>query len=339
VTNDDFVLVGDVGGTHARFAIVDVSRPSPWRIEQRLDLEDSFPTFNEALRSYLERSGVQAIPTEAVLAVAGPVTAGRVQFSNRQWAISEQALQDFGFKYSLLINDFAAVARGIEALSEADVRFIGPALTGSAGEPISILGAGTGFGVSYLVRAGDRPVAVATEGGHMSFGPYDDEEVEVLRYLRKHFGRVSIERILSGSGLELLYQALESIGGRQAVALSAAEISSRATSGDAGCGGALTMFCAIFGSVAGDFALAQGARGGVYIAGGIAPKIEQFLCQSAFRTRFEDKGRMSIYVRSIPTKLILNADAALLGAALASRHHVLRDQRGRTATNRLRPLR
>ncbi len=319
MTNCDAILVGDVGGTHARFAINDVSRPSPWNIEQRLDLEGPFPTFIAALRAYIGYSSLQGIPTAAAIAVAGPVTAGRACFTNRQWEISEDALKDFGFRDALLINDFAALALAVEALSESDVRSIGPELKGLAGEPISILGAGTGFGVSYLARSGDRTVPVGTEGGHVGFAPGDDREVEILRLLWKRFGRVSIERILSGPGLENLYAALEHHGGREAVALSAAEITAKATDGDAACREALMMFCSIFGTVAGDFALAHGARGGVYIAGGIAQKIEEFLGQSAFRARFESKGRMSPYVQPIPTKLILNADAALLGVARAAR--------------------
>jgi glucokinase len=320
VTNHGVILVGDVGGTHARFAIIDASRPSPWDIEHRVDMADSFPTFIAALRAYIEHSRLKAIPRAAVIAVAGPVTAGRMCFTNRQWELSEDALKEFGFSGALLINDFEALAIAVETLSERDVRSIGPELKGLAGAPISILGAGTGFGVAYLARSGERAVRIATEGGHIGFAPSDDQEIGVLRLLWKQFERVSIERILSGPGLENLYEALGHLEGREVVSLSAAEITAKAVGGDSGCSQALKMFCSIFGSVAGDFALAHGARGGVYIAGGIAQKIESFLGQSAFRARFESKGRMSPYVQAIPTKLILNADAALLGAARAGRY-------------------
>jgi glucokinase len=323
VTDRGVILVGDVGGTHARFAVVDVSRSLPWNLEHRLDMEDSFPTFIDALRAYFAHSGSQRIPTAAAIAVAGPVTAGRVYFTNRQWEISEDALKEFGFRDALLINDFEALAIAVETLSETDILSVGPELAGMAGAPISILGAGTGFGVSYLVRCGERTVRIATEGGHIGFAPRDDGEIGVLRLLWKQFGRVSIERVLSGPGLEALHEALGRLEGREVVAMSAAEIAAKAVRGDSGCSQALKMFCSIFGSVAGDFALAHGARGGVYIAGGIAQKIEPFLGQSAFRARFEEKGRMSTYVRAIPTKLILNADAALLGAARAGRRFLL----------------
>jgi glucokinase len=215
------------------------------------------------------------------------------------------------------VNDFAALAFAAEVLQPKDLRAVGPDIPGLAGGTITILGPGTGLGVSCLARDGDRFVPMATEGGHIGFAPSDDAEVAALQALRKQFGRVSVERILSGSGLENLYRALEQIAGREARPLEAAQITAGADKGDAGCRAALTMFCAIFGAAAGDLALAHGARGGVYIAGGIAEKIETFLEQSPFRARFEAKGRLSPFVKAIPTKLIVNPDVALLGAARA----------------------
>jgi glucokinase len=210
------------------------------------------------------------------------------------------------------VNDFAALAFAAEVLQPKDLRAVGPDIPGLAGGTITILGPGTGLGVSCLARHGDRSVPMATEGGHVGFAPSDDAEVAALQTLRKQFGRVSVERILSGSGLENLYRALERIAGREAQPLEAAQITAGTEKGDAGCRAALTMFCAIFGAVAGDLALAHGARGGVYIAGGIAEKIGTFLDQSPFRARFEAKGRLSPFV-----KAIVNPDVALLGAARA----------------------
>ena len=158
---------------------------------------------------------------------------------------------------------------------------------------------------------------MATEGGHIGFAPSDDEEAAVLNVLRKQFGRVSVERILSGPGLESVYRALEQLGGREPAPLAASQIVAHANGNDAGCRAAFTMFCSILGAVAGDLALAHGARGGVYLAGGVLQKNEAFLVQSPFRARFEDKGRLSPYVAAIPTKLIVQPDAALLGAARA----------------------
>jgi glucokinase len=315
VNSDNRVLVGDVGGTHARFAVVELSEGAPWRILHRLDLIEPFATFNEALRSYLERAGVVSLPRLAAIAVAGPIVAGSARFTNRGWEISERALRDLGFERALLINDFAALALAVDLLDETHVRGIGPKVEGLAGGTVTILGAGTGFGVSCLARYGDLAVPMATEGGHVNFAPGNSEELAVLRLLWRESQHVSVEHILSGDGLELLYRTLEKLAGRTPEKLSAAQISAAAVHKDGAAHAALTMFCAIFGAVAGDLALAHGARGGVYIAGGIAEKIAEFLLQSSFRRRFEDKGRLKGYLAQIPTRLIVYPDIALLGAA------------------------
>lgn len=315
MSSDNRILVGDIGGTHARFAVVQPSASGPWQIEQRLDLVEPFRTFNDALRSYLERTGLTPLPPTAAIAVAGPVEAGTARFTNRGWDISERALREVGFKKALLINDFAALALAVDLLDEKHLHSIGPKLKGLDGGTLTILGAGTGFGVSCLARYGDRAVPMATEGGHMGFAPSTVEELEALKLMWKQSGRVSIERFLSGSGLENLYRTLEQLAGRAATPLTAAEISAAAMRDEVGPRAALSMFCSIFGAVAGDLALAHGAQGGVYIAGGIAEKIESFLMQSPFRQRFEDKGRLTAYVAAIPTKLIVYPDIALLGAA------------------------
>jgi glucokinase len=307
--------VGDVGGTHARFAIVDATGPPPWNIQERLDLEGNFPSFLDALRTYFDRTRAQR-PAVAAIAVAGPVTDGTAQFTNRGWTISEKDLEKFGFEHAALVNDFAVLAFAAEILTAKDLRAIGPALPGAESGTITILGPGTGFGVSCLARDRGHSVPMATEGGHIGFAPSDAQELAALQLMWKEHGRVSVERILSGGGLESLYKTLEQLAGRTPQALTAADITAGAAK-DGGCRAALSMFCAVFGAVAGDLALAHGARGGVYIAGGIAQKIETFLVQSAFRQRFEDKGRLSPFVKTIPTRLIVNPDVAMLGAARA----------------------
>ena len=312
----DRILVGDIGGTHARFALVDLT-VSPWRIDNVQDIAGDIPDFITALRLYLDRAGLTTLPGAISLAVAGPVTAGSVTLTNRKWRIAESDLHAFGFADSLLINDFAALAFAVTALRPDDFHTIGPDLPGLEGEPISILGAGTGFGASSLARFRGRAIPVATEGGHAGFAPRDDREIAVLKNLSRRFEHVSIERVLSGPGLENLHRALTELNGHNHVALSAAEIVLRATN-DEDCRDAVQMFCAIYGTVAGDFALAHGARGGVYLAGGIAQKIETVLEQSQFRARFERKGRLSGYVEAIPTRLILSENSAFIGAARAS---------------------
>ncbi|MBL6853682.1 MAG: glucokinase [Alphaproteobacteria bacterium] len=312
----DQILVGDIGGTHSRFAVVDVSQPIR-RIEHRRDLGGTVTSFNEALRTYLDRAGLPALPGAIALSVAGPVTAGAVVLTNRAWQISEQDLRAFGFRDVLLINDFAALAFAVSSLEPAAVRTIGPSLEGLPGEPISIVGAGTGFGAACLARFHNRTVPVATEGGHAGFAPGNDREMAVLKVLAGRFGHVSIERVLSGPGIGNLYGALMQIAGRRALPLDAAEIVARRAA-DENCRDAIDLFCAIYGAVAGDFALMHGARGGVFLAGGIAQKIEPVLAASAFRERFENKGRLSHYVKGIPTKLILSEDTAYIGIANAS---------------------
>jgi glucokinase len=312
------VLVGDVGGTHARFAIVD-PQARPLRAQARLDLPaDDFATFDGAVEAYVAHVGKEARPQSAAIGVAGPVTRGCVDFTNREWHASEENLHKLGFARALLINDFAATAFSVAALVPDDFRTIGPDIAGMAEEPITVLGAGTGFGVSCLARYRHLSVPMATEGGHMGFAPQGEAEIAVLVALERRFGRISVERVLSGPGLENIHVALQETERRDVESLAAAEIVERAGAGDATAAQALDMFCTIFGSVAGDFALAHGARGGVYIAGGIARKIQKVLRASRFRARFEDKGRLTDYVAAIPTRLILNDDATFFGAALAS---------------------
>jgi glucokinase len=297
--------------------VVDASTPPPWKIQDRLDLAEAFPTFIDALKSYFDRTSSAARPSVAAIAVAGPVNGGTARFTNRGWEISEGDLKKFGFERAILVNDFEALAFAAEVLVDQDLSTIGPDVKGSDKSTITILGPGTGFGVSCLARYGGRSVTMATEGGHIGFAPSDDEELRALQAMWKQKGRVSVERILSGSGLENLYATLEGLAGRKPGTVSAADISTRAMQGDSGCSAALTMFCSVFGAVAGDLALAHGARGGVYIAGGITQKIRKFLVASPFRKRFEDKGRLSSFVQAIPTKLIVNPDVAMIGAARA----------------------
>jgi len=311
------VLVGDVGGTHARFAIVDTSA-RPFAVLHRLELnDDSFVTFNEAIKAYLDRAGI-ARPDAVALAVAGPVTDGKVKFTNRGWEMSESELRSVGFAHALLINDFGALAFVLPDLKGEQLQSIGTDVSGLEGAPVTVLGAGTGFGVACLARYRGRSVPVATEGGHMSWAPRGDTERAVLGVLEKRLGHVSVERVVSGPGLENIYAALAEIAGQKADDLSAEEITKRGEADKGLCRDALDLFCSAYGAVAGDFALAHGARGGVYIAGGIAGKIEDYLARSQFRARFEDKGRLSYYVQPIPTKLIVEENAAFLGAAHAS---------------------
>jgi glucokinase len=255
-------------------------------------------------------------PPRAVVAVAGPVLDGESEFTNLDWQVSEgELLAHFEFEAVRLINDFAAQALACPMLAPDALRALGPQLRGAADSPMVILGAGTGFGVAGLARSERGDIAVATEGGHAAFAPSDDVEVEIWAKLRARHGRVSIERILSGQGLFDLYSVLA--GMRQAEPTLANEkaVFDAAAKSDALAGETLDRFCGILGSVAGDLALSHGARGGVFVSGGIAPRMGDRLATGSFRARFEDKGRLTTYVEQIPTSLVLHPYPALIGAA------------------------
>ncbi|WP_395671733.1 glucokinase [Phenylobacterium sp.] len=306
-------LVGDVGGTNARFAVVDaqghIRNPRTFRAAEYGSLPD-------VVGEYLETTCGRRRPPRAVIAVAGPVLDGEIEFTNLDWQISETDLiVNFGFEAVKLINDFAAQALACPVLDRDDLRPIGPPLRGGSDCPVVVLGAGTGFGVAALARADRADVAIATEGGHAAFAPTDEVEVEIWRRLAAAYGRVSLERLLSGQGIFDLYRVLGEIEGREAPLADERAVAAAGADGDALAGRALDRFCAILGSAAGDLALTFGARGGVYVSGGIAPRLIDRIDSGGFRARFEDKGRLSDYVRQIPTSLVLHPYAAIVGAA------------------------
>jgi len=304
-------LVGDIGGTNARFALVELDAPGRpvTRVVSRPAADH--PTASEAIAAYLTGQG-GARPVAAVIAVAGPVTDGFIDLTNSSWTLSEAGLVEAGLGRARLINDYAALALAIGRLGEADLRRIGPEGSPDPQGTLAILGPGTGFGVSALARDGrGGEAALATEGGHVGLAPGDATELEILRDLTERYGRVSVERVLSGPGLEDLHRCLH---GEE---LDAPAITRSALAGDTEALATVDRFCALLGSVAGDFALAYGATGGVYVAGGIAPRILAVLERSPFRERFEAKGRFRDYMAAIPTHVVVHSHPALLGAARA----------------------
>lgn len=313
-----FCLVGDIGGTNARFAVAHLGGSRPSLLGPQTLLCADFPTAADAIDHYLDQAAVPR-PRRACIAVAGPVEASAVQATNSGWRLSEAEMLAEGFAAVRLINDFAALAYAAPALTGDDLSCIGPRLSVPPGQTVAIVGAGTGFGVSALAFHGAHRVPLATEGGHIAFAPCDPTEVEILALLAERFGRVSVERILSGQGLADLYWVMRRMGGVTPEPLAASEIVDRGLGGnDAACAETLQRFCAIYGSVAGDIALALGARGGVFLGGGIAPRLLAVLEAGGFRDRFEAKGRFSAYMAQIPTQVILHPFAALLGAAVAA---------------------
>ena len=312
---DPLLLVGDVGGTNARFALARMVDGRP-RLEHFEGFPaETHPTFLDGVKAYLD--GCPVKPTGGVIAVAGPVTDGAIDLTNSPWRVSEGELQTLGLNPIRLINDFEALAWGAPVVPEDDLAPLGGPGKGDPHAAIALVGPGTGFGVSALARdAHGREMALPSEGGHACFAPGDEVEDEILRILRRRYDRVSIERLICGPGLLNLHRALAEIDGRETHINDPAQITAQALDDpNSPCGATLARFCAMLGAAAGDIALTTGARGGVYIAGGIAPRILPFIQASPFRRRFERKGRFQDYMAAIPTKVILHKHAALLGAA------------------------
>ena len=313
----DPLLIADIGGTNGRFALLDEDSGGVGPLH-RVKL-DGFAGVAEAIRSFLEARCAGQTPRGAVLAVAGPVSANRTRLTNRGWLVDgAEVAGALGIGAVRVVNDFAAVSWSLPRLAGADLFPLGGG-AGEPGEPMAVLGPGTGLGVGAFLPP-DR--ALVTEGGHASLAAHDAREAAVVEWLRpRHNGHVSAERVLSGMGLCNLHDALAAIDGAAVPERDAAAVTEAALSG--GCDvsrEALSMFCAILGGVAGDLALLYGARGGVFVAGGIAPRFPEFLAASAFRARFEAKGRFAEWLRPVPAHLVTLPDAAMLGlAALARR--------------------
>ncbi|MBN0987476.1 glucokinase [Amphritea pacifica] len=310
-----YALVGDIGGTNARFALV---RPGAVVLEHVDTLQCSeYDNIDVACRAYFSRVGIAGIE-RACLAFACPVQGEVINMTNNHWHFTRTGLaQQLGLKQLKLVNDFTAMALGMLHIDEDEKIQVGAgrSLEGAAR---LVIGPGTGLGVSGLVKANDDWIPLSTEGGHISFAPADEVEIDLWRALVARFGRVSVERILCGQGLLNLYQILSELRGSGIVCQSPAAVSVAAVEGrDPVAVDALSRFCRILGGVAGDNVLTLGARGGVYLCGGILPRVAEFLLQSEFRRAFEDKGRFTDYMQAVPVWLCTAENPGLLGAAAA----------------------
>lgn len=318
-------LIGDIGGTNARFALVDNSidgRPVPESVETLPSA--AFTNLADAVVTYLDKVDSGSRPQSAAVAVASPVVADRVRLTNQNWDFSIRETRDsLGFRELAVVNDFTAKSLATSVLETDDSIWAGGGAPDDLGRgrTVAVLGPGTGLGVGGLIVSAGQLQPLMSEGGHISFAPLDEEEVEIARILKQRFGRVSYERILCGGGLANLYEAMATISGETARNLTPAEIVAAATMGGDGLETAcLTRFCAILGSFAGDLALTLGAQGGIYIGGGIVPRFVDFLKTSPFRDRLEDKGRFASYLMAIPARVITAQNPGLIGAAVALRH-------------------
>lgn len=311
---NDPVLVADIGGTNARFALADISGRAASVGEMHAFRAEDYESIRDAADAFLE--AVQARPRLACFAVAGPITDSVVEFTNSPWVLDiEKTSRLMKLDRLLAVNDFEALATSVRQLRPADFLEVKPG-EGDPSAPILVIGPGTGLGQAIIVPspAGDR--VIPTEGGHVAFAPQTEEEIEVLRFIRREHKRVSIERLLSGRGLVNIHRALCAVAGTPRVSLAADEITRAALTKEFPIAvKAVDMFCAVLGSAAGDAVLSSGARGGVVLGGGIIPKIREAFLASAFIERFLDKGRMRDYVEAVPIKLITREGAALVGAA------------------------
>lgn len=308
-------LVGDIGGTNARFA-VQQSAGGPLE-EIRTLSSDAYSSLREAVEHYLGETRM-ARPRWAAFGIANPVTGDQVSMTNHPWSFSIRELQrQLGLTRLLVLNDFTAMALSLPALTADDLKQVG----GGAARPgcaIGLLGPGTGLGMSGLIPCGEDYEPLRGEGGHVTLPAFDAQEAEIIELLRRSHGHVSAERVLSGPGLVELYEACSSLLGKRPEILDPAEITSRALAGSCPvCRQTVAHFCAMLGTVAADLALVLGALGGIYIGGGIVPKLGGFFAQSPFRPRFEQKGRFSDYLSEIPTYVIHAPHPGLIGAARA----------------------
>lgn len=304
--------LADVGATNARFAL----EIAPGQLAHRTTWSTAdFPDFTSVASAYLEFVPVQA-PRVMAVAIACPVSGDLVRMTNTDWEFSvSEARTRLGLDRLVLANDFSALSRALPRLESGHRRQVGdgsPALDGAMG----LLGPGSGLGMAGLLPAGRVWVPIGTEGGHASFSPCNEREVEVLRFAWRRHPHVSFERLLSGPGIELIHAALLDRAGAKADPVSAADITRRAMDGsDALCVEASDCFCAILGTAAGNLALTIGATGGIYIGGGIVPRLGTRFDSSPFRARFEDKGRFGPFLRDIPTYVITAEDATLRGVS------------------------
>ncbi len=314
--SDACLLIGDIGGTNARFALANRTHPG-FHDVVALQCKD-FDSPGDAIRHFLAEVGADA-PSAVCLAAAGPVVDGSIKVTNNHWMVSTAALaSEFDIDAIRLANDFEAIAYSLPFLGAEDRRAIGPG-TGVelANRPfnVAVLGPGTGLGVAGLCGRGDRLVPVTGEGGHVGFAPETELQLRILEVLRRRFERVSAERLVAGSGIENLHAALIEIRQTGEAALSAAEIFAAAAAGAATAAEAIGVFFEILGQVAGDVALTLGATDGVYIAGGIAKRYPEILAGGGFRAAFERKGRHRHIMERTPTWLISHDQPGLLGAS------------------------
>ena len=311
-------LVADIGGTNARFSAMPVGE-----LESSYEFHHSVeehPEFADLLKDLVveiaEATGWDNPPASACFAVACPADVEEIAFTNSHWHFTKAELKKLlGCQNLYVINDFEAVAHGITELTSNDVVQVGGGEP-VADKPIGIIGAGTGLGVAGLVPLDNGFKVIDSEGGHADYPPTTDRMAAVVGVLREEYGRVSLERLLSGKGIFNIYRSLCTINNIERAYETPAEVAAAAEQGkDELALQSLNMFCSGMGSASGNLALTYGAKGGIYIAGGVVPKFIDFFINSDFRHKFEEKGRFVSYLKPIPIYIVVRENLGLLGAA------------------------
>jgi glucokinase len=318
------IAVADVGGTHARFALAEIEDGRVLSLDEPVTLKTAeFASFQTAWEEFGRLKGI-TLPKEFALSFAGPVGGEVLKLTNNPWVIRPALMGErLGVERYTVVNDFGAVGYAVATLPEEHFQHLcGPDQPLPSQGVISIVGPGTGLGVAALLRKSDHYEVIETEGGHVDFAPLDSLEDNILVQLRRHFRRVSVERVCAGQGLLNLYEALGAIESRDLLYHDNKELWAAALAGDDSLAtAALDRLCLILGAVAGDLALAQGATG-VVIAGGVGLRLAEYLQRSGFRDRFIAKGRFERRMDEMPVRLITHPQPGLFGAAAAfAREH------------------
>lgn len=314
------IVAIDIGGTHARFALAEIEAGRVARLDDVRTLKTAEHAGLEAAWEAFRAELGRQLPAAAAIALAGPVDGEELKLTNNDWVIRPGRIpRELGVERYTLVNDFGAVAHAVAQLGEEHFSHLcGPERPLPAEGIISIVGPGTGLGVAQLVRRDGFDHVIETEGGHIDFAPLDALEDRILAHLRTRHGRVSVERIASGSGLSNLYEALAAIEGRDRLDHGDEKALWKAAMAgdDSLAAAALDLFCLSLGAVAGDIALAQGAQA-VVIGGGQGLRLADHLPRSGFRHRFVAKGRFERRMTEMPVKIIIHEQPGMLGAAAA----------------------
>jgi len=328
------LIAGDIGGTKTTLALYDSGAGTRRPIVEKTYESSSYGSFEDVIRAFMSDFSLSDIH-HASFGVAGPIMGDRAEITNLKWVIEKSSLlQQLGFSDILLINDLEAVAHSIDILTSTDLEVINEGSPVTHG-PRAVIAPGTGLGEAYLSWDGSRYVPHASEGGHTEFGPSNAMEIELLSYLLKKFDHVSYELVCSGIGIPNIYDFLKDTGRYQepewladkikkspdrtpAIRIEAYESETRSEI----CRAAMEMFISILGAEAGNLGLKVMATGGIYVGGGISPRIMPALREGTFLNAFFRKGRLSKVIRTMPVSVILNSGAGLMGAAAAGFNHL-----------------